>query len=130
MRFIVNENVSANVIGQLRAKGHDVLSVKESMRGGTDRSVLTRAQAEERVVLTHDKDFGELAFRYDLPAGSGVILLRLGGDNPATDNKRALEAIESRDDWMGHFSVITDERIRMRPLPSAAARTEGTADDV
>jgi len=105
-----------------------VLSVKETMRGGADRTILTRAQAEERVVLTHDKDFGELAFRYDLPTGSGVMLLRLGGDNPATDNRRALEAIESRNDWMGQFSVITDKRIRMRSLPSAAARTEGMAD--
>jgi predicted nuclease of predicted toxin-antitoxin system len=71
---------------------------------------------EIRVVVTHDKDFGELAFRSGLPAECGVILLRLAGSNPDEDNRRAVDAIESRDDWTGHFSVITDDRIRMRPL--------------
>ena len=41
----------------------------------------------------------------------------LAGHNPETDNRRALAAIDSRDDWVGHFSVVGDDRIRMRPLP-------------
>jgi predicted nuclease of predicted toxin-antitoxin system len=128
MRFVANENVSATVIGQLRAGGHDVLSVKETMRGQGDPAVLGRAQAEERLVVTHDKDFGELAFRAGLPASCGVILLRLAGDNPDRDNRRAIEAILSRTDWAGHFSVVTDDRIRMRPLPGAPAPREEPND--
>jgi predicted nuclease of predicted toxin-antitoxin system len=117
MRILANENVSATVIQVLRDHGHDVLSVKESLRGEKDPSILARAQAEQRLVVTHDKDFGELAFRIGLPAECGVILLRLSGDDPDVDNQRALQAIESRSDWTGHFSVITEDRIRMRPLP-------------
>jgi len=71
-------------------------------------------------VVTHDKDFGELAFRAELPSTCGVILFRLSGSDRDTDNQRVLEAIESRDDWAGHFSVVTDDRIRMRPLPAPA----------
>jgi predicted nuclease of predicted toxin-antitoxin system len=71
MRWIVNENVAGMVIRSLRDRGHDVLSVKETMRGAGDPEILARAQAEERIVVTHDKDFGELAFRYGLPARSG-----------------------------------------------------------
>jgi predicted nuclease of predicted toxin-antitoxin system len=62
-RWIVNENVSGSVIRTLRDRGHDVVSVKESLRGAADPHILAQAQADERVVVTHDKDFGELAFR-------------------------------------------------------------------
>jgi predicted nuclease of predicted toxin-antitoxin system len=126
MRFLVNENVSGTVIQELRQRGHDVLAVKESMRSERDEVILARAQADERIVLTHDKDFGELAFRIHLPATCGVILLRVTGSDPDTDNQRILETLASRDDWAGHFSVSTDDRIRMRPallsLPAWLAR--------
>jgi predicted nuclease of predicted toxin-antitoxin system len=117
MRFIANENVAGTVIIELRDRGHDVLAVKDSMQGKNDDVILAIAQAEQRIVVTHDKDFGELAFREGLPSASGVILLRLSGSGPDIDNRRVLEVIESRTDWEGHFSVVTDDRIRMRPLP-------------
>lgn len=126
MRLLVNENVTGTVIRELRQRGHDVLSVKESMRSEADDAILARAQGEVRIVVTHDKDFGELAFRSGLPATCGVILLRLTGSDPAIDNRRIVEALEGRTDWAGHFSVITDDRIRMRPLPGAPPTTEGT----
>ena len=118
MKIIVNENVSGSVIRALRDRGHDVLSVKESMRSESDEAVLARAQAEQRVVITHDKDFGELAFRYGLPASCGVVLLRLSGTDPQSDNRRAVGALESRSEWEGHFAVVEEHRIRIRPLPA------------
>lgn len=123
MRFLVNENVTGTVIHELRQRGHDVLSAKESLRSKPDAVLLARAQAEQRIVATHDKDFGELAFRSHLPASCGVILFRLSGSNPESDNQRILEALESRTDWAGHFSVVTDDRIRMRPLPGVSPPT-------
>jgi predicted nuclease of predicted toxin-antitoxin system len=119
MRIIANENVSRTVILALRERGHDVLSVKESMRGAGDEVVLARAQAERRLVVTHDKDFGELAFRLGLPASCGIVLLRLDGSDADQDNQRAIQGLESRQDWEGHFAVIEDQRIRIRPLPEA-----------
>ncbi|TDI45841.1 MAG: hypothetical protein E2P02_06415 [Acidobacteria bacterium] len=124
MRIIANENVSASVIAGLRAAGDDVLSVRESMRGQSNDAVLARARAERRLVLTHDKDFGELVFRFFLSAPGGVVLQRLAGSDPDSDNRRAIEARQSRTDWAGHFSVVTDDRIRMRALPAAPAQTE------
>jgi predicted nuclease of predicted toxin-antitoxin system len=91
--------------------------VKESLQGASDAAVLQKAQAEKRLVVTHDKDFGELAFRYDLPSESGVILFRLSGQDPETDNRRMAEVLESQTDWAGNFSVVDDLRIRLRPLP-------------
>ena len=78
------------------------------------------------MLVTQDKGFAELAFRSGLPASCGVILLRLSGDNADRDNRRTIDAILSRTDWVGHFSVVTDDRIRMRPLPNAQVeRGEG-----
>ncbi|MCI0340198.1 MAG: DUF5615 family PIN-like protein [Planctomycetales bacterium] len=118
MRFLADENFPGPVIRELRARGHDVTSVKETLPGAPDIAVLARAGEESQVVLTFDKDFGELAFRFGLPAEGGVILFRLSGENPDHDNQRALSAIESRDDWPGQFAVVTQRQVRLRPLPS------------
>lgn len=118
MRFLANENVPGPVVAALRERGHDVLWIKELMPGAEDRIVLERAQTEHRVVVTLDKDFGELSFRSRLPAESGVILIRLDWTHPETDNHLAINALLSRDDWAGNFAVIEPDRIRMRPLPA------------
>ena len=111
MRMICNENISARVVQSLRDHGHDVLAVKESLRGATDDVILARAQTESRVVVTQDKDLGELAFRRGLPAQAGVILFRITSANPDTDKRRLVAVIESRADWSGLFVVVTDDRI-------------------
>ena len=116
MRVIANENVTGTVIRKLRQQGHDVLSVKESMQGADDRSILQRAEAEQRLIITQDKDFGELAYRCRLPASCGIVLFRLSGVDSCTDNQRMFDVLESRSDWTGCFSVVTAGHIRMRPL--------------
>jgi predicted nuclease of predicted toxin-antitoxin system len=124
MRLIANENVSGTVIRTLRERGHDVLSVKESMRAASDEAVLARAQSEQRLVVTNDKDFGELAFRYGLPASCGMVLFRLSGVDSDSDNRHVLRVLESRTDWEGHFSVVDHDRIRIRLLPTASAKND------
>jgi predicted nuclease of predicted toxin-antitoxin system len=119
VQFLANENMPGSVIRTLRERGHDVLSAKESMRGADDEAILARAQAESRILLSQDKDFGELAYRVGLPASCGVVLFRLDADDPETIHRRMIEVIESRTDWAGQFTVADDYRIRMRPLPGA-----------
>jgi predicted nuclease of predicted toxin-antitoxin system len=63
MRILANENFPGDAVNALRLEGHDVAWIREDAPGSLDTQVLQRAQDEERVLITFDKDFGELAFR-------------------------------------------------------------------
>jgi predicted nuclease of predicted toxin-antitoxin system len=117
MRLLASENFPADAVLALRHAEHDVFWVRSDAPGAVDTEVLQRAQAEGRVLLTFDKDFGELAFRAGLPATSGVILLRVPAPSAGAVAHLAVSVIGSRIDWPGHFSVVTESRIRMTPLP-------------
>lgn len=62
MRFLADENVSRMVIERLRASGFDVISIGETRSGAPDKYVLEAADAEDRILITEDHDFGELMF--------------------------------------------------------------------
>ena len=74
------------------------------------------AVRENRVLVTQDKDFGELAFRSKLPATCGVVLFRVTPD-PAVVAALALRAFSGTSDFRGRFVVIEETRIRERELP-------------
>jgi len=118
MRLLANENFPAEVVEALRTRGHDVVWVRTAAPGSTDRQVLDRAVAEDRVLITFDKDFGELAFGAGLPASCGVVLFRIRLTSPGQVAQRAVAVLESRSDWVGHFAVVLDDRVRMTLLPT------------
>lgn len=119
MRFLANENFPGDAVAALRAAGHDVVWVRTEAPGGTDTDVLATAQRETRVLLTFDKDFGELAWRRRLPAASGIVLLRIPMPSPSSVGEALMAILSSREDWAGHFAVVERARIRMRPLPGS-----------
>ena len=116
MRLLANENVPRQRVEALRSQGHDVAWIRSDAPGSTDRRVLAEARSGGRILVTFDKDFGELAFREGLPAGCGVILLRLSLPSPAEITRRTIAVLDSRSDWCGHFSVIGDDHVRRTPL--------------
>jgi predicted nuclease of predicted toxin-antitoxin system len=118
MRFIADENFPGEAVKKLDAAGHDVVWIRIAAPGSKDEDILAWAVRESRVLLTFDKDFGELAWGVGLPATSGVVLFRLPLP-PAADVGSILAArVGERTDWAGHFSVIEPSRVRMRPLAS------------
>jgi len=117
MRILANENFPLEAVKALRAEGHDVAWIRTLSQGSSDSDVLKRAQVENRVLITFDKDFGELAFRARLTAKSGIILFRISMPSSSVVGETVVTAISSREDWAGHFSVVEDQRIRMTPLP-------------
>ena len=119
MRFLADENFPGAAIVALRAEGHDVESVRSEMPGVSDDVVLAHARATARVLLTFDKDFGELVLRRSAVASCGVVLFRLPMGPAAELAGRIAVALAARNDWAGHFSVIEPDRIRMRRLEDA-----------
>ena len=116
MQLLANENLPAVAVNALRSAGHDVAWVHVDAPGCSDIDVLTRANAENRVLSTFDKDFGELAFRHGMGAKFGVVLLRLTAESPSLIAAATVKALSERSDRSGHFSVIDENRIRMTPL--------------
>jgi predicted nuclease of predicted toxin-antitoxin system len=116
MRLLANENFPLAAVVALREKGHDVLWIRTDAPGSRDDAILALATAEQRILITFDKDFGELAFRAKLPSTSGVILFRISIRSPDAVAGITITAVESRADWAGHFAVVEDSRIRLRPL--------------
>jgi predicted nuclease of predicted toxin-antitoxin system len=116
MRFLAHENIPGVAVSAPSAGGHDIAWVRNIAPGIPDSDVLAWAVRENRILLTFDKDFGDLARNATLPASCGVILFRI--PPPRTDKAGAQFAasIASRKDWAGNFSVIEPDRVRMRPL--------------
>lgn len=116
MRILADENVAGSVTAALRLQGHDVEWVAEIAAGTHDNEVFLRAVREQRILLTHDKEFAAMAAARS-PAGlAGVILLRLEGMSPARIAAFVTATVGSRQDWPGHFSVIEPARLRMKKL--------------
>src|SRR5947208_6923925 len=118
MRFLANENCPLDIVEAVRNISHDVTWIRTDAPGSKDRDILRRAVAEQRVLLTFDKDFGDLAFQFGLPATCGIVLFRLQASSSTVLATLVAAALQSRTDWAGQFSVVEPGRIRMRLLPA------------
>jgi hypothetical protein len=116
MRFLADENFPAAAVRALTAVGHDVAWVMATAPGSTDPDVLNWAAREQRILLTFDKDFGELARATQLPASCGVVLFRISLPPPNDAGTGIGRLVDARGDWAGHFSVIEPGRVRIRSL--------------
>ncbi len=115
MRFIADEGVDAAIVLGLRAAGHQVLYVAELDPGIDDERVLAFAVDRGAVLITADKDFGELVFRLHR-ATSGVLLIRLGG-LPAEEKARLVVAAVAghAQELTAAFGVLRPGSLRIRP---------------
>jgi len=115
VRLLADEGLEAGVVARLRAEGHDVVYVAELAPGLSDDAVLASAVAEERLLLTADKDFGELVFRLGR-AAHGVLLLRLAGLSQAAKAETVALALRGHGEEMrSAFAVVTPGLVRVRP---------------
>ncbi len=118
MHFFADEGCDGNLVDALRRNGHDVRYAAEELRGSHDTTLLELAQAESRIFITEDKDFGELVYRTG-QAHSGVIFFRLSVDLRHTKPQRVLQLIQVHGAKLkGAFVVIQNKqsRVRLRPF--------------
>lgn len=116
MKLLADEGCDAASVRALRADGHDVVYVAESMRGAADQEVLAFAFSEARVLITEDKDFGELVHRLQLPA-CGIVLIRIDPIDRAVKTQQLRNAINKLDEsLLESFVVVQKDKVRIRPL--------------
>lgn len=114
MILLVDESVDRQVVDRLREDGHTVSYVAEMDPGISDDDVLSLANEKEAVLLTADRDFGEIIFRQK-KISKGIILIRLAGLSPSGKADKISLALKKHSKGMlSSFSVITPSSIRIR----------------
>ena len=114
MKFVADENLDRSLIQKLREAGHEVISVAEMEPGIPDEVVLATANSHAAMLITEDKDFGELVFRRSL-VHQGVILLRLAGLPVAAKAELLVATLATHErELNGAFAVVTPRAIRIR----------------
>jgi predicted nuclease of predicted toxin-antitoxin system len=116
VRWLVDECVDAGVISSLRSWGHDIVDIAEAAPSITDDGVVRLARDEHRLLLTEDKDFGELIFRHAVRV-PGLVLIRMAPELRLRKSARLKTAIDAYGDGLlGRYTVIEPGRIRSRVL--------------
>jgi predicted nuclease of predicted toxin-antitoxin system len=121
MKLFADENMARAIVSKFRDKGHDVMYASEVEPGAADTDWLERAEQDGRIIITSDKDFGDLIFR-DRLTSHGVVMLRLN-DMTLIDRIARLEqawpVVQAHPS--GKFIVITPSKIRIRDLRNDGA---------
>ncbi len=118
MRFLANENFPLRSVNRLREAGYDIASITEDSPGVTDSEVLARAADEERIILTFDRDYGELIYRLGMPSPRGVIYFRYNPLTPEEPGENLLRLLDMDTlSLEGRFTVVERNQVRQRPLP-------------
>ncbi len=114
MNLLADEGVDRPIVEKLRQDGHHVVHIAEMSPGIDDDTILRQANANNALLLTLDKDFGELVFRQGL-VHAGVILIRLSGLQSATKADVVAATLREHDaELLNAFSVISPGSIRIR----------------
>lgn len=113
MRFLADESCDFAVVRALRGTGHDVLAVAEVARGAKDSAVIALAREQQRVLLTEDKDFGQLVHAHGERA-SGVVLIRFPGSARPSLPAAAVDLVDRFGDRLPTAFVVREPgRVRI-----------------
>jgi len=116
-KFLVDESTGKEVARFLQGEGYDAVSVIDEMKGEVDESIVESALRDERIIITNDKDFGELIFYSKLP-NNGVILLRLKNEHYENKRKVVRDLLKNyaEEELHNNFLVVTESAVRSRHL--------------
>jgi predicted nuclease of predicted toxin-antitoxin system len=122
--LLADECIDREIVDALRGQGFTVLYVAELASSIPDDEVLAMAVAADALLITSDKDFGEIVFRQNR-LHSGVLLIRLAGVEPHVKAQLTAEILRERtNELLGNFSVLERDHLRVRrarPMPSNAS---------
>jgi predicted nuclease of predicted toxin-antitoxin system len=114
VRFLLDENAEFRLAFFLQERGHDVKAIAHDYPGGlSDDQVLSLAYEEQRVLITNDRDFGELIFRQRM-SHCGVIYFRLSDQAIAAKMARLDHLLRTHLDQLDQYVVVTERTVRVR----------------
>jgi predicted nuclease of predicted toxin-antitoxin system len=113
LSFLADENISRYLVTLLREQGYHVSWIRELKKGTSDLSIIEMAAKEDLIIITNDKDFGYLIFKQRLKC-PGLILIRI--DEIGQGNVILAILQKYRHKLKNHFTIITDKKVRFRPL--------------
>jgi len=113
MRLLLDSYVWGGAISEVRAAGHDVNTVKEWLTDPGDDIILQRSVQENRILVTLDKDFGELVFVLDKPYRSIVRLVNIRAREQGKVILNILDKYE-KELFANAILVVETDRVRIR----------------
>ncbi len=117
MRLLADENVPVPSIRLLRTAGYEVEAMIELAPGTPDPEVLSHARQHGQILITFDRDFGELVYHRGSAVPAGIIYLRLSPADPEEAGRVLLDLFAVEELRLeGRFTVVDTDRIRQRPL--------------
>ncbi len=112
MRFLVDECTGPAVAEWLRGKGHEVFSVFDEAKGISDKEILTKALSENWILITNDKDFGEMIFR-ERRAHHGITFMRLNDERSRNKIEVLRQLLENYSERLSdQFLTVTETKVR------------------
>lgn len=115
MKFIANENIPFEVVQKLKNEGYEVLRVDEIKKGMRDDEIIQLSIKEEGILMTFDKDFGELVFKKKKQV-YGIILLKFTPQNVDYIFGIIKKFLDQKIKIKGHFIVIEKEKVRIKKI--------------
>lgn len=116
MNFLADEDVEKPVVEMLRNEGHDVLYMCQIATRTIDEKLLEQANSESRILLTGDKDFGELIF-LQKKISAGIILMRFVSEKSSVKARFMQSLLKTYgNNLQGNFTVVREGKVRRRPL--------------
>ena len=116
LKFLIDESTGKRLADFLKQKGFDAVFVADAIQGATDEQVLEFAEKQNRILITNDKDFGELIFRQKKLA-HGIILLRLKNDSHKNRQEFVSLLLKTHQDKLNNsFVVLTEGKVRIRRI--------------
>ncbi len=115
MKFLANENFPFPSIQLLRSNKYYVKSIAEDIPGIKDEEIIEIATKEQLIIITFDKDYGELIFKYGFLNPPAVVFFRHKGQTPLFAGTFLMQLLSDESiTFTDYFTVIDENNIRQR----------------
>jgi len=115
MKFLANENIPFTVVKELRKLGYDIIRIDEIKKGMKDEEVIEVSLKEGRIIITFNKDFGELIIKKKRKV-KGIIFLRIAPESIDFIKEKVIAVIEKFTEIEGKFLIVQKDKVRERLL--------------